>query len=326
MRTSVALPALMVALLVAQGALPSARSQDARASNSAASETIELPAGGLVFVPDERIVVEAQDVVLGRSGVGTTYIVKNASPDVISRIVSWPLPEIDMNSIGEDVVVLPGSDPVNFSAAKITVEGAAVALGFEQRASAFGRDITDLLKAAAVPLNPLSPGAEDALQRATAETLADLEERGAVNRDDDRIVPNWLMRTTAFWRQDFAPGKTITIGLAYAPVTASSVWGPGSLAALKETYCIDRQMQAAVAERLAKSGRGLIAHALTFSMAGNSGWSSAIPSFRLALEKSGLETSVAVCWPDLRVVGPTLIESRRRDFKPGDDIRVLFIE
>jgi hypothetical protein len=327
MRTLLALPALTLALLFAQASPPRAQSQNQEQADApaAAPDTVELPAGGLVFVPDDRIAVEAQEVVLGRSGVRTTYVVRNTSTEAFSRIVTWPLPEIDMNALGEDVVALPGADPLNFSGAAVSVDGATVPLSFEQRASAFNRDVTDLLKWAGVPLNPLSAGMEDALRRVTPELLAELEERGAVNREDERIVPNWAVRTTAFWRQIFVPGKALTTGLSYAPITASGVWGPESLASLKETYCVDRDLEAAAAARQTKSGRSLVTHRLTFTMAGNSGWPTVIPSFRLAIEKPGFETLIAVCWRDMRVVGPTLIEAVRRDFKPGDDIRMLFI-
>lgn len=327
MRTLVALPALLLALALVEA--PPLRAQgdppEPADAVAAAADTVEVPAGGLVFVPDDRLAIQAQEVVLGRSAVRVTYVVRNAAEEPITRIVTWPLPEIDMSAIGDDVVVLPGPDALNFSAATVTVDGAAAPLGFEQRAWAFGRDITDLLKVAGVPLNPVAAGIEEVLRRVPAETLADLEERGAVSRDEERIVPNWAVGTTAFWRQTFEPGKALTIGLAYAPVTASGIWAPESLAALKETYCIDRDLEAAIAARLAKSGRGLVTHRLTFATTGSSGGWSSIPNFRLAIEKSGFETLIAACWRDLRVVGPTLLESIRRDFKPDDDIRVLFI-
>ena len=316
-----------VLLMASAGASPRAEERDAASGGSApAAETIELPAGGLLFVPDDRIAIESQEVVLSRSGVRTTYVLRNATPDPISRVVSWRLPEIDMNVIGESLVVLPRPDPVNFPGATTTVDGAPVPLAFEPRASAFGRDVTDLLAKGGVPLNPLSPGSEDALRRLPPEALADLEERGAVNRDDDRIVPNWLLRTTAFWRQTFAPDATVSIALAYAPVTASDTWRPGSLDALRGPYCIDDALQTAIAGRAAKAGLGLIVHRLTYTLADNSGWWAAIPSFRLAVEKAGLETLIASCWRDLRVAGPTRLETTRRDFRPGEDIQVLFID
>ena len=80
---------LAIALLMACTLAPSrAEERDAAASGSApAGETIELPAGGLLFVPDDRITVESQEVVLSRAAVRTTYVLRNATPDPITRIV-----------------------------------------------------------------------------------------------------------------------------------------------------------------------------------------------------------------------------------------------
>ncbi|MGE3919269.1 MAG: DUF4424 family protein, partial [Hyphomicrobiaceae bacterium] len=298
----------------------------AAAEPEASADTLELPAGGLVLIPDERIAVEAEEVVLSRSLVRVTYAVRSRSEAPLARIVSWPLPEIDANAIGDDVVVLPAGSPRDYSGVVVTVDGAAVPLSFEQRAVAFSRDLTVLLEAAGLPLNPLATGVEEALRSVPADRLAELEERGAIRRDDERLVPAWAVRTTAFWRQTFEPGRLLTIGLAYGPVTASGLWRPESLATLRETYCIDKGLEGAIAARIAKSPRGLVAHRLTYTMANSPGWSAPIPSFRLAIEKSGFETLIASCWEGLRVVGPTLVENVRRDFHPGDDIRVLFFQ
>lgn len=333
MRSCLALPALLLAAVLvaaapAGGQVPQPQpGPRALAADPLASvpETIELAAGGLVLVPDERLAVEAEEIVLGRAAVRATLVVRNTSAEPLTRYVSWLLPDIDMSVIGEDVVVLPGAGPANFANAVATVDGVPVQLVIEQHTSAFGRDVTALLEAAAVPLNPLAPDIEEKLRRVATERLAELEERGVVTRDDDRVVPAWTLRTTAFWRQTFEPAKVLTIELAYAPVTASGLWSRDSLAALKEAYCIDRGTEEAIAARLAKSGRGLVMHRLTYAMAGHPGWWTAVPRQRLAIEKSGFETLIATCIADLRSVGPTLLETVRRDFRPGDDIRVLFV-
>ena len=288
-------------------------------------DTIELPAGGLMLVPDERLSVESDEIQLGRASVRNTIVVRNSSSEAFSRIVSWALPEVDKSAIGDDVAVLPGADPRNFAAASVTVDGVPVQAQLEQRASAFGRDITSLLEAMGVPLNPLVPGAEEALRRVAGEQTADLEERGAVHHEDDRLLPGWSVRTTLFWRQTFEPGKAVTISLGYAPVTASGVWTAQSLAQLKEAYCIDRAAEQAIAARASRPGRAPVAHRLTYTIAGAAGWWTTVPRLKLAIEKPSPDAVVAACWKDLKASGPTLLESVRPDFKPGEDIRVLIV-
>ena len=333
MRHRIALPALLIALLLATSMpslaqAPPAQGEARGAADerlAAGPETIELAAGGPVLVPDERIAIDAEEIVLGRAAVRTTMVVRNTSAEPLVRHISWLLPEIDMSSVGDGVVVLPAADPRNFVSAVVTVDGLPVPLGIEQRSRAYGRDITALLEAAGVPLNPLAPGVEDALRRLAPEQLAEMEERGITSREDERIVPGWSLHTTAYWRQTFEPGKPITIGLAYVPVTASGLWSKDRLEALKDAYCIDRGMEDAIAARISKSGRGLVMHRLTYAMAGHPGWWTALPQQRLAIEKSGFETLIATCVSDLRPVGPTLLEAVRGDFRPSDDIRVLFV-
>jgi hypothetical protein len=314
MRLSTGLLALALAVLAAALPLP-----------TRAADTYELPAGGLLFVPDERTTIEAQEVVIDRQSVRATYAVRNRTPDIVSRIVSFVLPEIDMNVLGEEVVVLASADPVNFASAVVAIDGIKVALGFEQRAWAFARDVTAVLEAAGVPLNPLASGVVAALARLPPEQIAALEERGVVQREEERIVPNWSVRTTAFWRQTFEPGKLVNIGLAYTPVTASGPWGAESLARLKDAYCVDGNLAEAIARRQAEAGRGLVAHRISYTMASEPGWWAAIPNYRLAIEKPGFEALVATCVKDMRAVGPTLLEWIGRDYRPGQDIRVLIV-
>lgn len=291
----------------------------------AGDDTVELPAGGLLIVPDDRIVVEALEVVLGRGSVKVTYAMRNTASEPVAQLVAWPFPEIDAGALGGEVVVLSDGDPQNFATATATADGAAVKLALEQRASAFARDCTDLLQAAGLPLNPLASGVDGQLASLPQATLALLLERGIVRRDDARIVANWSVRTTGHWRQTIAPGASITVGLSYAPVTASGRWGAESLAELKEAYCIDETMAAAIAARADKAGRALITHRLTYVEGNGPGWSRPIPDFRLAFEKSGFETLIASCRGPMRVVGPTLSEWVAHAYQPGEEIRVLFI-
>lgn len=290
-----------------------------------ASDTLELPAGGLVFVPHEQVAVEAEEIVLARDSVRTTYAVRNRGTDPITLALAWPLPEIDMNAIGDDVAVLADGDPINFSGVTVVLDGMPVSLGFEQRASAFHRDITAILEQSGVILNPMAGVVAAQLAKLPAAVLAELEVRGAIRREDERVLPNWATKTTAFWSQTFEPAKLMTFGLTYVPVTASGLWQAEQLAELRETYCIDAALEAAIAARAGGSGRGLFTHQLTYTMANNPGWWAPTANFRLVIEKTSSQTLVATCVKGLKPIGPTLLEWVTRDFRPKDDVRVLFI-
>ncbi len=66
-------------------------------------------------------------------------------------------------------------------------------------------------------------------------------------------------------------------------------------------------------------------HRLTHSIANSPGWWAPIANVRLVIEKTSVETLVATCVKDLKPIGPTLLEGLVREFRPKDDIRVLFI-
>ncbi len=291
-----------------------------------ASKTILLPAGGLLLIGDDRLVVEAQEVILGRQAIRATYAVRNTSSEVLSRIISWPMQEIDANSIGDEVVVLPAADAKNFAAAAVAVDGVAVPLAFEQRAIAYARDVTAILQSNSIPLNPITPGTEERLAALHPERLAEFEERGIVRRDAPRVVGTWTLQSTAYWRQTFEPGKLVTMSLAYGPISASDVWSPELAATARDTYCLDAAQEQSIAAKVAQNPRGLVTHRLTYVVNNEPGWWAPIPKFRLAIEKPAWDSVVATCQKGFRIVGPTLIEWIGEAWQPTDDLKVMIIK
>jgi len=305
-----------------------AGAQETRGSGADDSpgDRLELAAGGLVLIPDERLSVESEEIVLAQGRTRIAYTIRNRTESRFTRIIAWPLPEIDMNAIGDGRIALPDTVLRNFVRAGATVDGAHVVLQFEARASAFARDLTALLQESGIPLHPMAPGLETMLKALPAARLGELEERGAILRDEDRVFPNWTLNATAFWRQTFEPGKAIAVVFTYQPIVGGGPWRPQMLDALRRTYCIDKKLEAEIASRLAKSRKGVGTRRLTYAVGNEPGWWGAVPDVRLAIEKPHFDTLVATCWPNLRPAGPTLLVSKPREFKPDDDIRVLFID
>jgi hypothetical protein len=320
-----ALPLILSAMLLCPLGVR-AQENGRHATEDISSDRLELPAGGLVLVPDDRLPVESEEIVLARDRVRITYTIRNHAEDPLTRVVAWPLPEIDMNAIADGRVELPNTVLRNFVRAEATAAGARVTLQFEARASAFARDLTPVLQEAGSPLHPMAPGLETMLKALPAGRLSELEERGAILRDEGRVLPNWTFKTTAFWRQTFEPGKSVAIGLTYQPVVGGGPWRPQMLDEWRQAYCIDKKLEAEIASRLAKSRKGVEVGRLSYTVGNEPGWWAPVPTFRLAIEKPHFDTLVATCWANLRPAGPTLLVSTRPDFKPDDDIRVLFID
>jgi hypothetical protein len=221
------------------------------------------------------------------------------------------------------VLVLPKPDPVNFIGATYTIDGVAAVPRFEQRALAFGLDVTADLVAAGVPLFPFAPGMAERLRRLPDAHRADFAERGIVRLDDDKVLPGWTLKTTAYWRQTFAPAKSVVIALTYQPVAARMATDSAVIESLKRSHCLDAAAEAVLSRR--PQGGGPPLRALTYALTAGSSWAGPAASFRLLVRKPASDVLVATCRKGLKPIGPTVLEWTARDFYPDDDVAVVFI-
>ena len=316
-----ALMACVAALLLVSAA-PVARSQT---QTPPAEPTRELAAGGLLLAPDAALVIQAYEVTLARDEIRAVYRIVNAGPDTRTIYVTFPLPDLDMAAIGDQVVTLPKSDPQNYVGAIVTSDGAAVALRIEQRAQALGLDVTQDLAAAGIPLFPLGSAASRRLQRLPDATRSAFIERGVLRLEDGRVHAAWSLKTTAFWRQEFAPARTTTVELAYAPVTAQAALSPSVIEGLRRTHCIEPDIEAAIASKAAAMPSGALLQWVSYQLANGVTWPAPAASFRLLVRKPTADSIIATCRKGFKVVGPTVLEWIAKDFYPDDDVAVLFV-
>ncbi len=289
----------------------------------------EIPAGGLIIVPDVALAIERQDVTVSRDSIRIVYAIANDSPEPRTLQITFPLPELDATALADQTVNLPQLDPVNFVGAVYSADGIERPAGFEQRAIAFGVDVTADLTAAGIPLYPYLPVTAERLARMPEALRTDMTERGVVRIDNDRIYPGWTLRTTAVWRQTFAPGKTTVLALTYKPISGSTRPSTEAIVTLREPYCLTAAAEAAIARHAsAPPQAGTSAAPLSWvHYALTSGASWALPSakFRLHVVKPVPDSLIASCRKGMRPAGPTVLEWKAEDFSPDDDVLVLFI-
>ena len=185
-------------------------------------------------------------------------------------------------------------------------------------ALATGLDITQALVEAGVPLNPVTEGVDALIAGLPDDAKSDLRERGIVEFDGDKPIPLWTLRTTFLWRQKVPAGKSVTIDHTYLPVAGSSKSTPEAIEASRAPFCIEQAM----ADKLRGLSKGftwvtylLNAGAATFGPA---------TKFRLRIETPGPDALVSVCRDGLQPAGPTALEWTATNYRPDDDIRVLF--
>ena len=309
---------LMTCLLAA--ALP------LHASGEPTASSRDAAAGGLAFVPDPTIVIETQEIVLSTGEIKINYSLRNKGTAERTIMAVFPLPDLDTAQVSDQQLKVYTTQSANFIAAAITVDGAAAPVEVEQRALALGLDVTTLLATHQIPLMPFDKGSTNQLRRLPKVVRSDFLQRGILRVDDERVEPNWTLKTTAYWRQSFPPKKPVSIALTYKPVTASALYQATLIDTFRTTHCLDSTLEAAITRKIAAQSGKVIFNWLTYAPGLAASLSGAARQFKLRIEKSDIGTIVATCRQGFRPLGPTTLEWIAQDYSLEEDVHVLFIE
>ena len=311
----------MIALIIAL-ALPAA---GARGQSPDVIGARELAAGGLIILPDHALLLDVYDLSIAHDEVRASYTVTNLAAEARTVMVTFPLPDIDTLGLIDYTVALPKLDAANFVGATYTVDGVAVEPGIEQRAQSLGLDVTSALSAHDVPLFPFRADVAERLRQLEPAIGKDFAQRGILRQEGDKLVPAWTLKTTAFWRQSFAPGKATVLTLTYTPVLGSGRPDTATIDHMSKTYCLDNDAEAVVTEYASAPAIGpppLIW--LSYTLTHVAAWTLPAAKFRLRIAKPAPDSLMLSCRQDFKRIGPTVYEWTAKDFYPDDDIAVLF--
>src|SRR4029077_18391945 len=104
---------------------------------------------------------------------------------------------------------------VGFSVAE---NGKNVPFQVEQRAFYKGRDVSEFVRRAGVPLNIIDPGFTRTLDGLSPQKRKVLKQADLIDRESGSTAhPHWLVRTKFWWRQHFPAGKTVVLEEHYQP-------------------------------------------------------------------------------------------------------------
>lgn len=313
----------------------------ARANDS----TAELGAGGLVLSRSDVIEMAREDLFLSREAVRVDYVFRNRSGADVSSIVAFPMPDIEGNPYLN--VSIPYEAADDFLGFEVSVDGSAVAPALEQRAFAVGLDVTQDLRARAIPLFPHGDAAQAALAALPDDVVADWLARGIViveEYDDGSgpkrvITPFWRLSSTYWWRMTFPAGRDVAVAHRYTPSVGSSAGigffsdgriGGGSHAEYEDRYCMDESFEKAVLKAAKASPDGyprLFETRLSYILKTGGNWASGtIGDFRLTVDKGDPKNLVSFCGDGVKKTGPTTFEMRATDFYPDRDVEILILE
>ena len=296
----------------------------------AAEPTMELPAGGLTYVTQQRLVTETEDIVIAAGLVRATYVVHNAADTPHSGLIAFALPDVDMVTLDGSAVDNPAFDPdnlANYVGFAASVDGQPAATFVESRAFALGLiDATAMLRELNLPLYPLHPDLADQIAALPEAARADLMARSLIRLTEGQWEPLWRLKTTLFWQQSYTPGQTRTVAISYRPIAGTGTWTAETAAALQQRYCVPQAAADALTRRGATAPAPLKwVHYTAYAGATGRG---AAGTYRVAIEATPGPHSGYTCHDGLKTetAAAGSREKSLSGYTPEEEILVLFVD
>lgn len=302
----------------------------------------ELKTGGLVYVRTDAVAMEREDLFVSMDEIRVDYVFRNRTAEPVASLVAFPMPEITGSPYEE--LALPRETEDNFLGFAVEVNGQPVAVQLEQRAVAFGVDVTEELRRAGVPLVPSWAATHEALAGLDGATIADWTERGIVANDayyeGDKLVDHpaatWTLRSSYWWHMVFPPDQEVRVSHSYRPsvggtVGVSFLYDNVRTPAFDEyekSYCIDKSFEAAVKKRLAQSNSDMPAFTeswISYVLSTGRNWYGPIGRFQLTIDKGATANLVSFCATGVKKIAPTQFQVVYEDYVPDKDLQVLFL-
>lgn len=130
----------------------------------------------------------------------------------------------------------------------------------------------------------------------------------------------YLDKATYYWDQIFPAGAKLEVTHTYQPQVGGFFYYPkqDEYHSVKE-YCIDADLQA----RLKKTTAATTLH---YVLTTGANWKGPIKNFKMTLDKGKPKTLVSLCLDGLRKISPTQFEVVKKNFKPKQDLQIVFFE
>jgi hypothetical protein len=288
-------------------------------------------AGGLVFKQSDTVSIEREDLGVSLNKVMVDYLFKSEAAATQTVTIAFPMPGVsvsdDPGSLRE---ILPeGSPPENYMGFTVTVDGKEAKARPFAHALVNGRDVTEQVNKAGLPLPMLVDDARAVLQKVPKAKLDELVALGAVGQGESQgetvYWPQWDYQVAFEWQQDFRPGET-KVSISYVPLAGypADVGDAYEVGALAEAACVDDALRSSIAKRKAKGATYYEVATVGYVLTTAQYWKGPIRLFNLSVEKPDENTLVAFCPSDAKKVSPTRFEWQAKDFVPKADLSVIF--
>ncbi len=288
-----------------------------------------MGAGGLTMVRNFDVRMEKEDLYISPDKVTVDYVFRNTAKARKEFLVAFPMPDIDPDFYIEGDIGIPNYNSDNLLGFTVTVDGTPIEPNIDMRALSYGVDVTDIVKSAGLPLNPLAEDTRNAVKALAPAKRDELEARGIVYDDGNGPLPSWTLKSTYYWMQGFPPDKPVKVSHSYTPATGSGFYYSGALdeGGYRDRYCIDTNTANAIARKLKEVGNGLLVERrVDYILKTGANWATPIGDFRLVVDKLKPDSLLSFCMDGVKKIGPTQFEVRKTDFVPNADLRILVLD
>jgi hypothetical protein len=315
------------------------------ASPAVANDSIaELKTGGLVLGRTDAITMAREDLFVSLDKVQVSYTFRNHTNQDIDTIVAFPMPDIQVNPLGD--TALPVAKDDNFLDFSAQVDGQPVTVTLEQRAHAARLDVTADLAQHVIPLFPFSPKAEAALAKLPDETIHQLQARGLVRIEtydtgsgmQEHRTPAWVLKSTYWWRMTFPAGLPVRVDHSYRPSVGGSVgvnffedgkFGGSAYDDYARRYCMDAAFERAIQRRMRERKMAYPPFSesrISYVLMTAANWAGTVGKYKLTVDKTDPQNLVSFCGKNVRKLNATTFEMSVDDFYPERDLDILFLK
>jgi len=301
----------------------------AGAPAAANDSTAEMGAGGLTMVRNWDVRMEKEDLYISPEKVKVDYVFRNTAKVPKEFLVAFPMPDIDPDFYIESDIGIPNYNSDNLLGFTVTVDGTTIEPQIDMRALSYGVDVTETVRSAGLPLNPLSEATRKAVQNLDPERREELAAKGIIFDDGSGPLPSWTLKSAYYWMQSFPPDRPVQVSHSYTPGTGSGFYYPGALdeGGYRDRYCIDNGTASAIAKKFKDVGTGLlIERRVDYILKTGANWATPIGEFRLVVDKLKPDSVVSFCMDGVKKISPTQFEVRKTDFVPNADLRILVLD
>ncbi|MCM2402926.1 DUF4424 domain-containing protein [Rhizobium sp. S153] len=304
----------------------------------------EVKTGGLVYVQTTEVEMTSEELFISSERVEVNYVFHNGTDKDIVSYVAFPMPDI---TAGPDVnISLPELEKDNFLGFSVTQDGQPITPQLQQRVYAAGIDMTDVVTAQGVPLQPFSEETGEAIEKLPEDVLADWMSRGLVYDDaydagngwEHHPAPLWTLKSAYWWKTTFPAGKDVKVHHSYTPSVGGTVamtfienGQPTEYAyeTYKMRYCLDDDFMrtAAKLEKASQDGKGpyYTENWISYVLTTGANWGGPIRNFKLTVDKGKPNNFVSFCGEGVTKTGPTTFEMKAEDFFPERDLDILLL-